>query len=89
MIVSFFAYAQPRPFFPHRLMDSVSGSLFEMSNGEVVEIGGNRISCSALVGQEPMQERQPTHCAARTTTGRFLCFLLVGFSASGKNASKG
>jgi len=89
MIVSFLAYAQPIPFLPHRLMDSVSGSLLEMSNGEVVVIGGNRISCNAFVGHEPMHERQPTHCVARTTTGRFLCFLSVGFSARGKRASKG
>ncbi len=40
IFVSFFAYTQPRPFFSHRLMDSVSGSLFEMSNGEVGEIEG-------------------------------------------------
>ena len=71
------------------MIDSVSGSLLEMSNGEAVVIGGNRISCNAFVGHEPMQERQPTHCVARTTTGRFLCFLSVGFSARGKRASKG
>jgi len=89
MIVSFYAYAHPRPFLPHRLMGSVSGSLVVMSNGEVVEIGGKSISCNAFVGHEPIQERQPTHCVARTTTGRFLWFLLIGFSESGKSASNG
>lgn len=89
MSVSFFPYAHPRPFLPHRRTVSVSGSSHMVKSGEVSDIGGISISCNALVGHEPMQERHPTHCEAMTTTGRFLCLRSGGFVASGNRASNG
>ena len=61
MYVSFSSYAQPRPFLPHRCTVSVSGFSVSSNNGDCIDRGGMRISCSAFVGQEPMHERQPTH----------------------------
>lgn len=77
------------PFRPHRRIGSVSGSSLGIRSGEVVEIGGMRISCNAFVGHEPMHERQPTHCDVKTTTGRFLCVRPDGFLSSGRSASNG
>ena len=47
------------------------------------------ISCNALVGHEPMQDKHPTHWDARTTTGRFLCVRPSGLDANGRSASNG
>ena len=45
-----------------------------MSNGDASLLGeGNFVQCA--VGQEPMHDRQPTHAASTTTTGRFGWFV--------------
>ena len=67
----------------------MSGGVGGSSRGDASFLGGNGISCSAPVGQEPMHERHPTHAASTTTTGRFGCLRSVGFSTSGRRASKG
>ncbi len=76
------------PFFPQRLKTSTFGEGDSWKiNGECSAIIGTRTSCRALVGQEPIQLRQPTQFSLSTITGLFLCS--GGHSARGKSASKG
>jgi len=80
--------AQPFPPFPHRRIEVTAGSVErEMTRGVISALGGTTISYSASVGQEPIQDRQPTQFSFNTTTGRF--FRSGGHSESGNNASNG
>tara|TARA_B110000008_G_scaffold6476_1_gene6310 strand:+ start:3270 stop:3566 length:297 start_codon:yes stop_codon:yes gene_type:complete len=58
-------------------------------SGESFAFGGLLTSWSALVGHEPMHERQPTHCDSTTTIGRFGLVRSGGDSISGNKASNG
>ena len=52
-------------------------------------LGGSGTSCKAPVGQDPMHDKQPTHAASTTITGRLGWFRPSGFSARGSKASNG
>ena len=67
----------------------MAGAFGGSSNGDASLLGGSATSCSAPVGQEPMHDKQPTHAASITTTGRFGWLRSTGFSAKGNKASKG
>ena len=67
----------------------MSGGVGGSNRGDASFSGGNGISWSAPVGHDPMHERQPTHAASTTTTGRFGWLRPKGFSTNGKRASKG
>ena len=52
-------------------------------------MGGFVTSYNAFVGQEPMQDKQPTQFSSITTTGLLLCFLPSGLKFKGSKASNG
>ena len=58
-------------------------------NSDLIELSGMAISYKASVGQEPIQDKQPTQLFSTTITGLLLCFRPCGFIASGNNASNG
>lgn len=83
------AQAQRSPPFFHRLTSSVTGRFGGLSSGEVLALGGALISCKAWVGQEPMQDKHPTHCSSTTTTGRLAFVRSGGDTRRGSSASNG
>jgi|APSaa5957512493_1039668.scaffolds.fasta_scaffold09451_2 hypothetical protein len=83
------SYAQPIPPFFQRLTGSVSGGSGIIKRVDCEASTGILTSNRAPVGQEPIHERQPTHCDATTTIGLFLCVRNLGLLARGNSASNG
>ena len=77
------------PPLPHLFILLTSGLDSGFSRGECREIGGFVTSNNAFVGQEPMQDKQPTQFSSITTTGLLLCFLPSGLKFKGSKASNG
>ena len=65
----------------------VSGCSLGLLSGDIAESAGIWISYNASVGQEPIQDKQPTQVSSLTITG--LLLNPSGQIASGSKASNG